>query len=150
MYIDNCQDQQHSQSKEIPMYYSGIDLHSDNCYITTLNDNALSSNNNASRISTIRSFPTSTRLMVLIKLSLNLPPAGTGSTIYSETTASILFLLMPNTSKPLVMLKLKQIKLIRKPLPFSYDKALFHRLIKSAANCEDCAIPCVCAFSWKR
>jgi transposase len=38
MYIDNCQDQQHSQSKEIPMYYSGIDLHSDNCYITTLND----------------------------------------------------------------------------------------------------------------
>jgi transposase len=38
MYIDNCLSQQHPQSKEIPMYYSGIDLHSDNCYITTVDE----------------------------------------------------------------------------------------------------------------
>ena len=38
MYIDNCLSQQHPQSKEIPMYYSGVDLHSDNCYITTLDE----------------------------------------------------------------------------------------------------------------
>jgi hypothetical protein len=39
MYIDNFLGQQHSQSKEVPMYYSGIDLHSDNSYITTVDDN---------------------------------------------------------------------------------------------------------------
>jgi transposase len=38
MYIDNSLGHQHPQSKEIPMYYSGIDLHSDNCYITTVDD----------------------------------------------------------------------------------------------------------------
>ena len=51
MYIDNSLGQQHSQSqpkadafqaqKEVPMYYSGIDLHSDNCYITTLDDSGV-------------------------------------------------------------------------------------------------------------
>jgi transposase len=38
MYIDNSLGQQHSQSKEVPMFYSGIDLHSDNCYITTVDE----------------------------------------------------------------------------------------------------------------
>ena len=38
MYINEYLVQQHSQSKEVPMYYSGIDLHSDNCYITTLDN----------------------------------------------------------------------------------------------------------------
>ncbi len=49
MYIAHCPSKQHSRSqpkadapqaqKEIPMYYSGIDLHSDNSYITTVDDN---------------------------------------------------------------------------------------------------------------
>jgi len=38
MYINESLVQQYSQSKEVPMYYSGIDLHSDNCYITTVDD----------------------------------------------------------------------------------------------------------------
>jgi len=38
MYIHESLVHLHSQSKEIPMYYSGIDLHSDNCYMTTIDD----------------------------------------------------------------------------------------------------------------
>jgi hypothetical protein len=49
MYSNESLVQQHSQShpkadapqaqKEIPIYYSGVDLHSDNCYITTVDEN---------------------------------------------------------------------------------------------------------------
>ena len=57
------------------MYYSGIDLHSGNSYITTIDDN------NALTISMIVSSAISTPCPALIKLSSNPPPAGTGSTI---------------------------------------------------------------------
>ena len=125
------------------MYYSGIDLHSDNWYITTIDENGAVVKQQ--RLENIDN---------AVLEYFHCLPGAHQAVVESTTgwywlndllviTVSSSFWLMPNTLKPSVMLKLKQIKSIRKHWPFSYVKASFHKLTRSAANCAASVIPCV-------
>jgi len=117
--------------QEAPMFYSGIDLHKDNCFITTVDDRG-----EIVKQERVRNVP---EIILAYFASLD----GSHKTVVECTAgwywlndlleAHGIELVLPtqSTSKPSRMPKSKPTRSIHKPLPNCADSTLFRRLTKS-------------------